>query len=42
MAALLKFAIKYGPRAVKWVKDNAWWLVPLGAKAFEMIKQLFG
>jgi len=39
---LLSFAAKYGPGAVRWVKNNALWLVALGSPALALIIQIFG
>lgn len=42
MATLITWALVYGPEAVAWVTANAYWLIPMGYGALEIIKNMFG
>lgn len=41
LTTLTAIAAAYGPAAVTYVVNNAWWLVPLGAEAINIIVRLF-
>ncbi len=41
-AKILKFAAKYGKKAVKWVWDHKWQILYWGSEAFDVIRELFG
>lgn len=41
-AKILKFASKYGTKAVKWCWKHKWELLNAGSAAYDIIKNLFG
>jgi len=42
MAKLIKYASKFGPKAVKWCWKHKWELLNAGSAAYDIIKGIFG